>query len=228
MTLFDLKFDYYLDPLCGWCYASAPALAGLAEKYPDQMAMRPSGLFFDPRPVASIADHAERNDRHIQKITGQRFTEAYHQGVMRSKGGVFGSNFLTRAMVALGQYEAALEPNFLHDAQIARYVQGKDTSRAREVALVACRTAAKAAIELNVAEFEDKLTNCAELERETQARISDTQARQASLPGGVPLLVVTLDGRPTPLSGEKLYRGAAALFEALDDLLKTTAGRELN
>ena len=29
-----LKLYYFFDPLCGWCYASAPALAGLALNIP--------------------------------------------------------------------------------------------------------------------------------------------------------------------------------------------------
>src|SRR5271163_4890850 len=40
-----VKLDYFFDPLCGWCYASAPALEALAEAFPDALTMLPSGLF---------------------------------------------------------------------------------------------------------------------------------------------------------------------------------------
>lgn len=53
-----IELQYFFDPFCGWCYASAPALEGLAAKYPGQLSMMPSGLFFDGRPISSMADHA--------------------------------------------------------------------------------------------------------------------------------------------------------------------------
>jgi protein-disulfide isomerase-like protein with CxxC motif len=42
-----LQFHYFFDPLCGWCYASAPALAAIP--WDDQLRFRrlapkPKGL----------------------------------------------------------------------------------------------------------------------------------------------------------------------------------------
>ena len=53
-----MKLDYFFDPFCGWCYASAPALKAVAERFPAALTMRPSGLFAGARPIASIADHS--------------------------------------------------------------------------------------------------------------------------------------------------------------------------
>lgn len=41
------KLQYLFDPLCGWCYASAPALSYLAQHHADQLELMPSGLFSD-------------------------------------------------------------------------------------------------------------------------------------------------------------------------------------
>ena len=124
------RFTYLFDPLCGWCYAAAPALERIAERHGDSLRLVPTGLFSELRPVATIADHARANDDRIQELTGQPFTNAYHQGVMRAPGGLLSSLPLTRALVALGLIDPALEPRFLHEAQTARYVEGRDTSRA--------------------------------------------------------------------------------------------------
>lgn len=40
-----LRLQYLFDPLCGWCYASAPALTGIAAAYPDLLELMPSELF---------------------------------------------------------------------------------------------------------------------------------------------------------------------------------------
>ncbi|MGO4852807.1 DsbA family protein [Phaeovulum sp. W22_SRMD_FR3] len=219
----DLTLDYYFDPLCGWCYASAPALQALAQTWPDALAMRPSGLFCDPRPVADIADHARRNDDRIAALTGQRFTEAYHQGVMRKRGGIFRSDYLTRALVALGQIDGALEPLFQHAAQIARYVEGRDTGQADVVADVAVAVAARGGVPLEAAAFADRLMRDADLKHATDARIADTQRRQQHLPRGVPLLVVTHGARAVALNGEAIYGDPGDLLTAITALGEAAA-----
>src|SRR5277367_6468986 len=72
-------FRYLFDPLCGWCYASAPALAALADRYGDRIQMMPSGLFAGggTRAIAQIADHATRTDKLIAEKTRQVDSDAY-------------------------------------------------------------------------------------------------------------------------------------------------------
>ena len=72
-----LKLYYFFDPLCGWCYASAPALAGLAEAFPDALTLMPSGLFSEEnaRDISpEWAAYAWRNDQRIEKMTGANST----------------------------------------------------------------------------------------------------------------------------------------------------------
>jgi protein-disulfide isomerase-like protein with CxxC motif len=58
------KFSIF-DPLCGWCYASAPALGYLAQHYAEKLELMPSGLFSDEgRDItAQWAEYAWSNDR---------------------------------------------------------------------------------------------------------------------------------------------------------------------
>lgn len=216
--LTDLTLDYYFDPLCGWCYASAPVLTAVAETWPHALVMRPSGLFCEPRPVSEIADHAWRNDARIEEMTGQRFTDAYHFGVMRKLGGVFRSDYLTRAIVALGQIDCRLEPAYQHAAQIARYVDGRDTGQAEVAADVAVAVSAEAGHALDADSFADRLTGDGDLKVATDARIADTQRRQQALPRGVPLLVVTTGDRAVILKGDAIYGDATALMREISSL----------
>ena len=215
----DLEFRYFFDPLCGWCYASAPALAGLAEHHGDRLRMMPVGLFTQPRPIGAIADHAWRNDQRIGGLTGQRFSEAYHRNVLQAPDGVFTSGPLTLALAALGEIDPRLEPRFLHAAQIARYVEGRDTSRTEEVVRVAEAVAAGNSASLDTAAFAERLRTDAALTDRVEARMAAARDEMRSLPGsGVPQLLVCAGGRAHPISGQTLYGGKEAVLAAVRQL----------
>lgn len=216
------ELQYFFDPFCGWCYASAPALGSLAAKFPGQLRMMPSGLFFGSRPVSSMSDHAWRNDQRIQSLTGQQFSEDYHHNVLLAPNGVFSSAPATLALQALGELDARLEPYFLHAVQIARYVDGHDTAKEEEVAKVAVSVAAEHGHHLTVEGFTDRLRNDAELHDRTLERTETSQTHMDTLGiRGVPQLVAVVDGKPNVLNGEILYHGPERLLAALEDLTVT-------
>ncbi|ANL33359.1 DsbA family protein [Rhizobium phaseoli] len=215
----DIELRYFFDPFCGWCYASAPALAGLADQFSDHLRMLPSGLFVGGRPISSIADHAWRNDQRIQALTGQRFSREYHQNVLLAPNGIFDSGPATLALTALGEHAATIEPRFLHAIQIARYLDGRDTSNVQEVARVAVQVAAEHGIELTTEIFAERLRNDSDLSERALERVEETQ-RQMNILGirGVPQLVALINGNAHIVSGEALYQGPAYLAAALDEL----------
>ncbi|WP_105384113.1 DsbA family protein [Neorhizobium alkalisoli] len=218
----DIELHYFFDPLCGWCYASAPALAGLADTFGEKLKMRPSGLFVGGRPISSIADHAWRNDQRIQSITGQQFSEKYHRNVLLAPSGIFDSGPATLALTALGKRDSTLEPRFLHAVQIARYVEGRDTSTIDEVAEVAARVAAERGIELAAETLAERLRSDTELRDRALERMEDTQRQMNTLDiRGVPQLIAVVNGEPHVLGGETLYHGPAGLIAALNELSAT-------
>ncbi|WP_407523899.1 protein-disulfide isomerase [Methylobacterium oryzisoli] len=217
----DLECRYLFDPLCGWCYASAPALAGLAERYGDRLRMLPVGLFVQPRPVGAIADHAWRNDQRIAALTGQPFSEAYHRDVLLAPDGVFTSGPLTLALAALGEADAALEPRVLHAAQIARYVDGRDTSRVEEVVRVAVAVAGEAGLRLDPDGLADRLRSDAGLAERVAARVRAAQAALQGLPGrGVPQLLVRVGATTHVIDGQTLYAGRDATLAVIARLAR--------
>ncbi len=212
------QLTYLFDPLCGWCYAAAPALKRLAETHGAQLTMMPTGLFVPPRPVSAIADHARDNDDRIGALTGQTFTEAYHQGVMRAPDGIFSSLALTRALVMLGQIDRALEPVYMHAAQEARYVDGLDTARAEVAAGIAQQVARRFGIERDAATLEAAIKDDPALEEATDRRIAEALALMQRLSiRGVPQLVVT-DGHGTRIvHSQTLYAGGNAVLATLGE-----------
>lgn len=212
------QFIYLFDPLCGWCYAAAPALKRIAETHGDQLRLMPTGLFVGPRPVSQIADHAFTNDSRIQELTGQRFTDTYHQGVMRKPGGIFSSGSLTRALVALGQIDPALEPIFLHTAQMARYVYGQDTSRADVVAGIAAQVARDAGLEVEERALFAEIENGSSLKAETERRINEGRRAMATLGiQGIPQLIVSDERGTRVLDSRALYAGGDAVLAQLSE-----------
>jgi putative protein-disulfide isomerase len=214
----DLEFRYYFDPLCGWCYASAPALAALEESYGRQLRMMPTGLFFEPRPITAIADHAWRNDRRIGELTGQRFSESYHHNVLRAPGGVFTSAPLTLALSILGEVDVGLEPRFLHAAQVARYVEGRDTSRIEEVVRVAEAVAAANDAAINAVIFTERLQSDTTLLDRVKARMAIASSELQSLGNGVPQLLVQMGKVVQVVQGEALYGGKDRMLAVISRL----------
>lgn len=219
MTTHNLELQYFFDPLCGWCYTSAPALTALAERHGAALQMMPIGLFMQPRPIAGIADFARQNDQRIAALTGQRFTESYRTQVLQATDGVFDSTPLTRALTALAEQHAALEPRLLHAAQLARYIDGVDTSHVEAVARIAVEIAGEANISLNAAEFAARLRNDHTLAETTERRVALAQQAMQALPsGGVPQLLVKSAGKTLVIAGQPLYDGPQQLLAQIASL----------
>ena len=220
-----LKLYYFFDPLCGWCYASAPALAGLAEAFPDSLTLMPSGLFSDEnaRDISpEWAAYAWRNDQRIEQITGQSFSTAYYNHVLHGDNLRFDSGPATRAMTLIGTIERTLEHEFLNTMQQARYIQGLDTANLQVLGLVAETIAAKKGIEIPANEFSVQIANDSQLAAITKERITLTQQFMQRLNiSGVPLLLVSIDGQEFLLHGADLYNGPSKLINAIKQIVSS-------
>lgn len=121
---------YLFDPLCGWCYGAAPTVKRLSLQPDIRLELVPTGLFAGANRVmdAAFAEFAWSNDLRIQKLTGQRFSEAYRAQVLGRQGSRFDSSAATLALTAVGLTAPQQELAALSALQDARYVQGIDTS----------------------------------------------------------------------------------------------------
>jgi len=226
-----LKLQYFLDPLCGWCYASAPALAALATQFSAALELMPTGLFSGTgaRPMSEAwVGHAWRNDQRIAQLTGQSFSQAYHDQVLRGAGVHFDSGPATRALTAVRQITPALEPRVLHALQLARYVGGRDTAKPDVVADVAAAVAASAELPFDRAQFADRLIHDATLEQATAQRTAYSQALMHERGvTGVPLLWVSSGTMEQALHGSPLYQGGGSLITAINTLLQASGENQI-
>lgn len=181
--------------------------------------MRPSGLFAGAgaRPMSSIADHSWRNAQLVAQMTGQKYTAAYSDGVLRTPGSLFNSTYTTRAIEAAGEIDPSLEPQMLHALQHARYVDGKDTSLAEAVAAVAAEVLMNLSIPADKATFAGRLVQDEDLADRTGRRMEETVERMRSFSAsGVPVVLVTDGDRREVWDGADLYGGEAVVLAAIE------------
>lgn len=223
-----MTFTYLFDPLCGWCYASAPAIKALREAELGNIAMAPVGLFYHPRPTSNIADHAKRNDERIQSLTGQVFSDAYFENVLQKPDGEFSSRALTQALVYLESQELGLAGIFLHTAQLRRYVDGVDTSSPQAVAEIAVEVAQEQGIELSINDILQRLEPNSEQQQQVDQMVHHSSQLLNQLPGsgGVPQLIMTHDnGQSYVFSGADLYQGGEAFLQLINTIQAALSGQ---
>jgi len=203
---------YLFDPLCGWCYGASPAVQHLGRLDEIQLELAPTGLFSGrgARAMdASFAADAWSNDERIEKLTGQRFTEAYRTQVLDKPGSRFDSTAATLALTAVALTAPERELAMLAVLQEARYVQALDTS-ATPVAAQILRTAGLSAAADRLVEGDAALL-AASLDRTHRAQ----GLMQRFGAQGVPALVVTDDRGSRLLRGDVLYGAVAGLMDRI-------------
>ena len=115
---------YVYDPLCGWCYAATPmvdaaAAAGI------QLSLDGGGLWDAPTRLArEKLAYIRESDAHIGALTGQKFGDAYLDGLLGDDATVFWSQPTIAAVLAAGNVEPGAERRMLHAIQQAHYVAG--------------------------------------------------------------------------------------------------------
>jgi putative protein-disulfide isomerase len=127
----EKTLHYLFDPLCGWCYGAAPAISALREVSAVSVELLPTGLFSagGARPMdEDFAAYAWSNDQRIERLTGQRFTEAYRHRVLGDRQRPFDSGPATVALTAVSLTAPARELEALEAIQQARYVDGNDVT----------------------------------------------------------------------------------------------------
>lgn len=205
MTTPSITVTYLFDPLCGWCYAAAPALKYLQGVDGVNVVLAPTGLFAGAgaRPMdARFAAYAWANDQRIQQLTCQPFTQAYRDRILGAANGRFDSGHATLALIAVAHTAPERELDALHALQHARYVEGCDNADPVVIADVLNNLGLQAAANL-LHESHDAL-RAALLERVASARVT----MQLLGAQGVPQLAVAGQGGVLHLVGGDALLGS--------------------
>ena len=129
---------YIHDPLCGWCYGAAPLLSAAREVMP--VRAHGGGMMAGnrrQRVTPQLRDYVMPHDRRIAQLSGQRFGDAYFDGLLRDATAVFDSEPPITAVLAAEQSHGR-GLDLLARIQRAHYVEGRRTADAavlRELAI---------------------------------------------------------------------------------------------
>jgi putative protein-disulfide isomerase len=121
---------YLFDPFCGWCYAAAPVIARLREAVgAETIHALPVGLFVTDgkTPMTpEFRDYAWSNDQRIAQMTGQPFSQAYHDEVLSNFEVPFDSGPATKAIAVAETLRPHSGLDLLARLQKARFVEGRN------------------------------------------------------------------------------------------------------
>lgn len=123
--------------------------------------------------TAQWAEYAWTNDRRIASLTGQPFSESYHQ--LLNSGARFDSTFMNRALTAFHEISPAAEAGLLRALQHARYVLGRNTAQSDVVEEIGIAWARENNVDLNPNDFAGRLDADNALRSLTDDRIADVK-----------------------------------------------------
>lgn len=116
---------YIHDPLCGWCYGAAPLVKAAREIV--AVRAHAGGMMTGSRRqvvTPQLRDFVMPHDQRIAQLTGQRFGEAYINGLLRDASAVFDSEPPIAAMLAAEEL-GGRGLDLLAQLQIAHFVEGR-------------------------------------------------------------------------------------------------------
>jgi len=130
---------YIYDPLCGWCYGSAPLVQAAREIGGLRFVLHGGGMMAgSARQLASqslrefILPHVGR----ITSMTGQLFAQAYTDGLLRDPTAMLDSEPPTAAILAV-EAAAGRGADMLAHMQKAHYIEGRALSDRAALAALA-------------------------------------------------------------------------------------------
>ena len=121
-----MLLHYIYDPLCGWCYGSAPRLAA-AEQEGFEIVLHAGGMMMGPnrQPASAIRQFVLTHDARMSQMTGQPIGAAYRDVFLNDPTAMFDSE--PPIVAILAAEESGLR--MLDRIQRARFLKGLHIAR---------------------------------------------------------------------------------------------------
>lgn len=129
------RFTYIYDTYCGWCYGAAPVLQALAGQGAE-IAVLHRHLFQGAnahRMADGFGRAAMEYDRRIAALSGQEFSAAYVDNVLKSPTEVLESGLTAAAAALVHDRGAGVELELSRKLQQGRFVDGRSAADASHI-----------------------------------------------------------------------------------------------
>lgn len=127
----NARLHYIFDPLCGWCYAAAPLLTALKDRFGDELELvfHPGLLFPAPHLIEpAYREHIINADARIADLAGVQFGSAYIKRLRTTPVLRYHSELSAAAVLAINALEPKLGLRMLELIQQSHYQFGEDVS----------------------------------------------------------------------------------------------------
>ncbi|MCA0044143.1 DsbA family protein [Celeribacter litoreus] len=178
------RFTYLYDTYCGWCYAGAPVITALIEAG-GEVEMRHRLLFAADqaqRMGDGLGRMIEQYDARAEALSGQPFSDAYRENVLRAPDELLDSTLTAQAAALVHGKGAKSEMALARRLQKARWEDGRSAQDAAHMESILRE-------EFGV----DAPLSTAEEPARDMARSTEQMMRQYGL-SGVPVLIMEKDG----------------------------------
>jgi len=209
---------YITDPLCGWCYASAPILEKLIntpELPPVSLMHR--ALFTGPMirwMSRSFSDYVMTADRRITQLSGQRFSKAYQENLFYRDHLIFDSWPTAKAIQVIKGYDSDKVIPFFKALQHARFTEGKVITDASVLSELAASCGLAADLFHQQFHYESRIEEAAQLEQKQTIELMDQV-----FTGGVPCFILQQENKIERIAHETYFSNPQGLIDQILKLL---------
>ena len=127
------KLHYFLDPLCGWCYAADPLVWALLESWEGRIELQLHGGGLFPGPCHLSADKRasiRKATARVTKLSGQQFGAQFLNELLTQSDAVWDSLPATRAILAVAESDPIAGLRLLGEIQRRHYLEGLQMNEA--------------------------------------------------------------------------------------------------
>jgi putative protein-disulfide isomerase len=126
VTSMSAVLHYIYDPQCGWCYGAEPLAWSAARVAGLDLELHAGALWPQPTRLPEATRlYIRQADQRIAQMSGQRFGEAYHNGLLLDPTMVLESRPTIAAVLAAQELDRDKGLAMLRGIQHAHYEQGR-------------------------------------------------------------------------------------------------------
>ncbi len=217
------KLIYITDPLCGWCWASAPLVAAASRTATDlgvPFELLHRALFTGDMVrwmSRSFSDYVTEADQRITAVSGQQFSDAYRNNLLYKPDLIFDSWPTAVAFQVIKVLKPDQAYAFFCQLQRLRFDEGKIITDSSVLTEAATLVGIKAIDFHNAFTYNPSVTDAAKRDQREAIRLQNQTLSQ-----GVPCLLLERDGSLVRFPLESWFADPEGFTQLLQQQLITS------